>query len=157
MKPVLLDPVHIPTPDFVEQIRQSRLSDSGRPDTDEINQDLWDPSLFFEHLRKHGYRQRECNHYESLSLTFLNGSCCWHTDPGYGLVACWLIYSENHWDYEAELITKSGPVPMREFNLCVFDADQGHAWISNGVCVMVTATVSKIRQKKQQPSSAAHV
>ena len=108
--------------------------------------DCWDSALFFEHLGGCGYRRRRCESYDSLSLTFIDGACCWHTDPGFGLVACWLIYNENSSGDEPQLITRHGPLNVKEGDLFIFNADQGHAWVSNGACVMVMATIAKQRQ-----------
>lgn len=120
-----------------------RVQYSDRGEIDNIDITGWDAAAFFDHLRSCGYRSRDCRKYQPLSLTFVDGACRWHTDPGFGIVACWLVHSENPLGIDAQLITKRGPVDMRVGDLCVFDADQGHAWMSNGVCVMVMATISR--------------
>ena len=47
---------------------------------------------------------------------------------------------------EPQLITRHGPLNVKEGDLFIFNADQGHAWVSNGACVMVMATIAKQRQ-----------
>lgn len=61
------------------------------------------------------------------------------------LGAAGLVHSENSLGDDAQLITRHGPLDMRQGDLCVFDSDQGHAWLSNAACVMVMATVTRQR------------
>jgi hypothetical protein len=117
---------------------------SGEIDSCDIDSN-WDSAAFFKHLCDQGYRPRDCKRYASLSLTFVDGACRWHTDPGFGIAACWLVHSENGIGDDAQLITRHGPLDMIEGDLCVFDSDQGHAWLSNAACVMVMATVARSR------------
>jgi hypothetical protein len=139
---------NIPKPELVDSIRRARANDPGEIDNNPISAIGWDADPFLDHLRNCGWRFRECKKYTSLSLTFVNGSCRWHDDPGFGVVACWLVYSENPFSDDAQLVTRHGPLDMREGDLCVFDADQGHAWLSNAVCVMVMVTIAPFRGGK---------
>ena len=142
MKPTMLVSPLMMAPPIDNALRRMQINDPGEIDSCHIDSS-WDAAGFFDHLRSCGYRPRECKKYESLSLTFIIGACRWHTDPGFGLVACWLVHSENDLGDDAQLITRHGPLDMRAGDLCVFDADQGHAWLGNGSCVMVMATVAR--------------
>lgn len=142
MKPLHLVSPAIQRPPVAEALRRIELIDVGEIDSCDID-DSWDSAVFFEHLRTCGYRPRACKQYSALSLTFVDGACRWHTDPGFGLVACWLVHNENSLGDDAQLITRHGPLDMKAGDLCVFDSDQGHAWLSNAACVMVMATVSR--------------
>ena len=142
MKPTMLVSPPMMAPPIDNALRRMQINDPGEIDSCHIDSS-WDAAGFFDHLRSCGYRPRECKKYESLSLTFLIGAGRWHTDPGFGLVACWLVHSENDLGDDAQLITRHGPLDMRAGDLCVFDADQGHAWLGNGSCVMVMATVAR--------------
>lgn len=142
MKPTMLVSPPMMTPPIDNALRGMQINDPGEIDSCHIDSS-WDAAGFFDHLRSCGYRPRDCRKYPALSLTFIIGACRWHTDPGFGLVACWLVHSENDLGDDAQLITRHGPLDMRAGDLCVFDADQGHAWLSNGSCVMVMATVAR--------------
>lgn len=141
MKPVHLPKHSIQAPSVNRAIQIALDNSAGEINSRRI--EGWDPAPFFDHLRACGWRPRQCQKYESLSLTFLNGACRWHTDPGFGPVACWLVHSDDDPGDWPQLITRHGPVDMRVGSLCIFDADQGHAWLSNAVCVMVMATVAR--------------
>lgn len=141
MKPTMMASPAMMTPPIAEALRRVEMNDPGEIDSIEIT--VWDAVPFFDHLRSCGYRPSDCRMYPALSLTFLSGACRWHTDPGFGIVACWLVHSENDPGDDAQLITRHGPLDMRGGDLCVFDADQGHAWLSNATCVMVMATVTR--------------
>lgn len=142
MKPTMLASPPIMRPPIDTALRKLKLNSPGEIDSCYINSS-WDSAAFFQHLRGCGYRPRNCRRYASLSLTFLEGACRWHSDPGYGLVACWLVHSENNLGNDAQLITMHGPLDMRTDDLCVFDSNQGHAWLSNAACVMVMATIAR--------------
>ena len=144
MKPIMLASPSIKIPPIDEALKLAKGNDLGEIDSCRID-DSWDVVPFFEHLRNCGYRPRDCEDFLSLSLTFVNGACRWHTDPGFGIVACWLVHSENALCSDAQLITRHGALDMREGDLCLFNANRGHAWLSNAPCVMVMATVARIR------------
>jgi hypothetical protein len=144
MKPIMLFSPKIQAPPIESAIRLAEGNSLGEIDNRIIDPSLWKSSAFFDYLHTFGYRPRKCKRYDSLSLTFVNGSCRWHTDPGFGLVACWLLHSDNDFGDDAQLVTRFGPTDMAVGDLCVFDSDQGHAWLSNGICVMVMATVSRL-------------
>lgn len=76
-------------------------------------------------------------------FTVCNNSIKWHCDDDNGLLALWLVYSE---DMTPQLITKHGATIMMQDDVVVFNAMDGHAWICNGVAVFVTATVSRIKK-----------
>lgn len=139
MKPKMLAPPQIQRPLIQTAIELAADNLDGEIDSHEISG--WDDAPFYQHLHDCGYKRRNCKFYTSLSLTYVNGACRWHDDPGFGVVACWLLHSDNDFSNDAQLITRYGPLDMRVGDLCVFDADQGHAWLSNGICVMVMATV----------------
>ena len=145
MKPMILVSPPMMRPPVDMALRELEQRDLGEIDFCPVDSS-WDASLFFNHLRSCGYCPRVCKSYDSLSLTFVNGACRWHTDPGYGLVACWLVHIENLYGDDAQLITRHGPLDLKAGDLCVFDSDQGHGWLSNSPCVMVMATVAKARQ-----------
>lgn len=148
MKPLLLAPLAINHPPIAHAIKAAHLLDRGEIDSKSMDVSFWDSASFFKALQDRNYRKRECQKYAPLTLTYIDGSARWHTDPGFGLVACWLVYSENYPGFDAQLITTRKPLDLRENDLCIFDSDQGHAWISNGVCVMVMATVAPIKKKR---------
>ena len=143
MKPHHLASPHLAFPPHLDQVREAHRNEPGEIDSDSVSS--WNAEPFYAHLRQCGYRDRQCNQYPSLSLTFVNGACRWHDDPGFGLVACWLIYTEVSRDDAPQLVTKHGPLDLYRGDLCVFDANQGHAWLSNGACVMLMATITKLR------------
>ena len=147
MKPIQLASLAIEHPPFAEVVDAAECLSKGEVDNRTIDPSFWDPVLFFEALQARGYRKRECEKYASLTLTYANDSCRWHTDPGLGVVAGWLVYSENDIFFDAELITRHGNLPLRENDLFIFDADKGHAWISEGLCILVMATVAKMRRR----------
>lgn len=142
MKPAILPHPPIMRPPIDKALRRLKLNNPGEIDSCDIDSS-WDSAVFFAHLRDCGYHPRDCRRYPSLSLTFVEGACRWHTDPGFGIVACWLVHSENSLGDDAQLITRHGPLDMSQGDLCVFDSDHGHAWLSNAACVMVMATLSK--------------
>ena len=141
MRPILLPSPAIKPPPLQKAITRALNNSAGEIDSRKILG--WDATPLFDHLRDHGWRTRKCRRYEQLSLTFVNGACRWHDDPGFGLVACWLVHSANDPGDWPQLVTRQGPLNMRDGELCVFDADCGHAWLSNAVCVMVMATVAR--------------
>lgn len=137
----------VKVPPLQEALIKAHKENKGEIDSLVIGPDLWDPTEFGGYLAHHGYRTRYCEKYSPLTLTWVNGSAKWHTDPGFGLVACWLLFDSDPGFYDAQLISSHGPLDMRTGDICVFDANQGHAWLSNGVSVMLMATVARIRQR----------
>jgi hypothetical protein len=148
VKPVELQgPCMVKVPPMEKALIKAHKEHEGEIDSLVISPDLWDPTEFAGYLAHHGYRRRESERYSSLTLTWVNGSAKWHTDPGFGLVVCWLLFDSDPGFDGAQLVTRHGPLNMRMGDICVFDANQGHAWISNGVSVMLMVTVSRIRQR----------
>lgn len=77
-------------------------------------------------------------------FTLCLDSIKWHYDDDHGLMALWLIHSE---DVRPQLITKHGATEIEEDDVIVFNSHKGHAWICNGVAVFVTATISRTAMK----------
>lgn len=152
MKPLRFESIVLKHPPIKEAIERAHGLRMGEIDSESIDTSLWDPAPFFWALHDRNYRRRDCRKYHSLTLTYVDGSVPWHNDPGFGVVACWLVYSENSSCYDAQLITAHGALDLRENDLCIFNADQGHAWISDGACVMVMATVAPIKGKRPRLS-----
>lgn len=148
MKPLIFGFLPLEHPPITAAIKEAHCLDKGEIDSKIIDISFWDPAPFFNALQDRNYRKQECQKYAPLTLTYIDGSARWHDDPGFGVVACWLVYSENPCGFDAQLITAHGALDLRENELCIFDANQGHAWISNGVCVMVMATVAPIKKKR---------
>lgn len=146
MKPIHTAKPTIIFPPLETVIRKAHNTFAGQIKSDPIDVSSWDPSPLFDVLKEHNYQRRKCRYYNSLSLTYINGACRWHTDPGFGVVACWLVHCENDCGYNAQLITKHGALEMFENSLCIFDSNKGHAWISNAICVMVMATITRFKR-----------
>jgi hypothetical protein len=148
MQPSLLNARCMIKPPSLEQafIKVHRNSE-GEIDSDSIAQHEWDATPFLEYLRLQGLKYRECQIYSPITLTYVNGSARWHDDPGFGPVACWLLFESDPGMDGAQLITQRGPINLRTGDVCVFDANQGHAWLCNGVAIMVMVTVSPIKAR----------
>lgn len=144
MKPIMLSSPQIKAPSVDWAISKAIDNGKGLVDSQFING--WDSAPFYWWLRQCGYRPRNCDKYNDLTLAFVNGSAGWHDDPGLGLVACWLVHSGNDPADNAQLITRYGGLDIWQGDLCVFNANKGHAWLSNDVCVMVMATIAKLSQ-----------
>ena len=85
--------------------------------------------------------------YSRYCYDIINGAVCWHTDPGLGKVALALLNNGHNDIWDCQLITKHGALNVRQGDVIVFNADEGHAWISNSWCIVATVTVSKSRSK----------
>lgn len=144
MKPLMLAKPAITAPPWSHCVELCKELDLGEIDSTPLDPCLTNLNLFYDHLERCGYRRRQCYRYATLSFTYVNGSARWHDDPGFGHVVCWLLYTENPARIDAQLITRHGPLDMRVGDLCIFDANKPHAWLSNGICVMLMMTVAKL-------------
>jgi len=149
MKPLTLAQPAITAPPWGHCVELCKGLDLGEIDTIPLDPCLTDLDLFSDHLERCGYRRRQCHRYATLSFTYVNGSARWHDDPGFGPVVCWLLYTENPLGCDAQLITRHGPLDMRVGDLCIFDANKPHAWLSNGICVMLMMTVAKLPKSRR--------
>jgi len=144
MKPLMLAKPAITAPPWSHCVELCKELDLGEIDSISLDHRLTPFDPFFDHLERCGYRRRQCHRYATLSLTYVNGSARWHNDPSLGPVVCWLLYTGNPLGIDAQLITRHGPLDMRVGDLCIFDANKPHAWLSNGICVMLMMTVAKL-------------
>jgi hypothetical protein len=103
-------------------------------------------------IEENGYSITDNTSYASLSLTSCRGSVGEHDDPGYGLVALWLVRIKGlnrgryaQWGDVPELYAsrKWGRVQLGD--VVVFNASKKHAWLVNGTCHMLMQTVTKKR------------
>jgi hypothetical protein len=91
------------------------------------------------------------------------GSVGWHEDPGLGTVLNWVVHIEvlngyRTYDFDrAELLTKHGSLGLKPGGVFLFDANQGHAWLSNCACVILQATVAIPRGHKIEPASIFNI
>jgi hypothetical protein len=145
MKPILLaSPPRLPRLPK-DAIAITRRFTIGEIDSDTVIPDSPDWLQFLQHLEQCGWRARDCHRYSSHTYTYLNGSCCWHDDPGFGKVACCLLYRHRDVCIDTQLITRHGGLNMRRGDLVIFNANYGHAWIGHGPSVFAMVTVSPIR------------
>lgn len=144
MKPLMLTKPAVTAPPWGRCVELCKELDLGEVDNLTLHPGGAGLDRFFDHVKKCGYKQRDCRRYSPLTFTYVNGSARWHDDPGFGPVVCWLLYTENPLGIDAQLITRHGPLDMRVGDLCIFDANKPHAWLSNGICVMLMMTVAKL-------------
>lgn len=105
----------------------------------------WNSKPFFNAL-SFNYLPRKCRMYSPLDLICTRGSIFPHEDSGFGLVVCWLLKTED----QPYLMTTGGNLNLLPGGMCIFDANKEHAWLSNGPCVMLMATI-----KRRLPKSKA--
>lgn len=107
-----------------------------------------------------GFKPRKSALYGPGSIIPIVGSIGWHTDPGLGSVMCWLLYSDfpshicqhngmtSNSSYlrpgKPGLITSHGSLEISQGAIFVFNANNGHAWVSNTRCVLAQIPVSKL-------------
>ena len=110
---------------------------------------------FFALLEEGGYRISNGTPYNSLSLTSCRGSVGEHDDPGYGLVALWLVRIRGlnrgryaNWGDAPELYASGKWGIVRLGDIVVFNANKKHAWLVNGTCHMLMQTVTKKRVRR---------
>jgi hypothetical protein len=83
--------------------------------------------------------------YQSLGWLFCQGSIPWHTDLGLSYIVAWVarLGSEH-----SELITRHGDLPVKEGDVFAFNADHGHAWLTNNEDPVVFAQITVGRRRK---------
>lgn len=149
MKPVMLVKPQKPPRVPAGLIRNTRDLSLGEVDSLSVAPDDFpDWVAFIGHLRQCGWRPRACNRYSEYTYTYVNGSCPWHEDPGFGKVAACLLHRYSDLCITTQLITKHGGCDLRLGDLVVFDSDYGHAWIGHGPSVFAMVTVAPIRKTK---------
>lgn len=146
MKPLAFELPKIKAPPVEEAIRNALSNEPGGVGELGLDPRLFDADSFFGTLLGLGYHRRKFCDYSSLALTYVNGACCPHADPGAGIVACWLVHNGNSLGKDGRLITAHGSCNMRENVLCVFDGDETHEWIGDGVCVFLVAAVEPFKR-----------
>lgn len=104
---------------------------------------------FFSLIQENGYKPTSSTPYADLSLTACHGSIGEHDDPGYGLVALWLIHITGlnrgqDWT-NPELYASRMWKMIRLGDIIVFNANKRHAWLSNSTCYMLMQTIRKSR------------
>jgi hypothetical protein len=101
-----------------------------------------------------GYVPHDAQIYASVNFLPVNGSIKWHTDTGSGInVACLAVLEDYSLGALPELITRHGAQELRQGDVFVFNADKGHAWISNDFSVLASITVRKQRQRRNHNTS----
>jgi hypothetical protein len=89
-------------------------------------------------------------HLSNVMFTTLKGSSSWHTDEGLGLLLNWMVYYDRHSFQIASglrfptLITEDCSLNAVEIGLgdvFVFNANRGHAWVSNWDCAFLQIPV----------------
>lgn len=106
---------------------------------------------FIEHLAACGYKPRR--RHADCDFTITNGSIEYHDDSGFGLVAICLAHVEDpdpashSYNYDAQLITRSGAASMNVGNVVVFNSNAKHAWLSGFPCILASVSVSKLRTR----------
>lgn len=98
----------------------------------------------------YGLKERCARGYTSRCLLPLALSSAWHTDRGLGHVLCWIICNEDITSIleltPAQLITRNAVLDLRVGDVFIFNADVGHAWLSNSAYLMAQMTVSPIKK-----------
>jgi len=94
-----------------------------------------------------GFRPRQSKRIGKGELFPVAGSAGWHEDPGHGLVLSTLMLVSSKTVGAIQLITSHGGLTLREGDFFVFDANRGHAWVSNARCVIAQIPVSKFYNK----------
>lgn len=106
---------------------------------------------FIRHLATCGYKPRR--RHSTCDFTITNGSIEYHDDSGLGLVAICLAHVEDpdpashSYNYDAQLIMRSGAVSMNVGSVVVFNSNAKHAWLSGFPCVLASVFVSKLRTR----------
>ena len=93
-----------------------------------------------------GFVPRDCQIYAPVNFLSVNSSVKWHTDPGSGINVACLALSDDYLGSLPELITRHGALELRCGDVFVFDADKGHAWVSNEFCVLANIATRKQRR-----------
>jgi hypothetical protein len=169
MRPVLLGSIHLDNDVVVRHmIKELQQTDTGSLDNVVPLKGVYDS--IGEMLKKRaalsGFKPRKSALYGSGSIIPIVGSIGLHTDPGLGKVLCWLLYSDfpshicqhkgmtSNGSYlrpKPELITSHGSLQISQGAIFVFNANNGHAWVSNTRCVLAQIPVSKLPTKPRSP------
>jgi hypothetical protein len=100
----------------------------------------------------YGLKPREPRRYTGRCLLPLALSTGWHVDEGLGDVLCWMLANEALEGIDdmnrPQLITRSAVLEIDRGDVFVFNANTGHAWVSNSSCLIAQVPVSK-GQKQQ--------
>lgn len=169
MKPKIFGSVHLDNDVVVgHMIKELQRTDTGSLDNVISLKGVYD--VIGETLKKRaalwGFKPRKSATYGSGSILPIVGSIGWHTDHGLGSVMCWLLYSDfpshlcQHKGLSSdgrsylhsgkpELITSHGTLQISQGQFFVFNANSGHAWVSNTRCVLAQIPVSKLPPKIQ--------
>ena len=171
MRPVLLGSIHLDNDVVVRHmIKELQQTDTGSLDNVVPLKGVYDG--IGEMLKKRaalsGFKPRRSELYGSGSILPIVGSIGLHTDPGLGNVLCWLLYSDfpshicqhrgmtstgSYQRPKPELITSHGSLTVSQGEFFVFNANNGHAWVSNTRCVLAQIPVSKLPTKPRSPKS----
>jgi hypothetical protein len=107
---------------------------------------------FFLLIQENRYKPIDSTPYKSLALTVCRGSVGEHYDPGFGLVALWLIRLSGFnpgrysgWGEFPELYAGRKWGRVRLGDVIVFNASKKHAWLANSTSYMLMQTVAKKR------------
>jgi hypothetical protein len=170
MRPVLLGSIHLDNDVVVRHmIKELQQTDTGSLDNVVPLKGVYDG--IGEMLKKRaalsGFKPRRSKLYGSGSILPIVGSIGLHTDPGLGNLLCWLLYSDvpshicQHKGMTSngshlrpgkpELITSHGSLTVSQGEFFVFNANNGHAWVSNTRCVLAQIPVSKLPTKPRSP------
>jgi hypothetical protein len=93
-----------------------------------------------------GYKPRVSRIDGKGAFVPISGSAGWHTDPGLGTLLSWVVWATPAKN-PPQLITSHGGLFVDKGDIFVFNANKGHAWISNTCCVMAQIPVSKFYNK----------
>lgn len=107
----------------------------------------------FLNTKRYTFR-KSLSHYPSCSLTYVTKCIGWHDDPGHGMCASVLLYQNKRKgrDNFCQLLTRHGGLSLTVGDVFVFDANKGHAWLSNVDCLLAMMTIKKIPYKKATQS-----
>jgi hypothetical protein len=145
MKPILLPELTPKREDLPKRIKtEAQKCELGTIDSEGFSKDEHCFPRLLEHLDRYGYSFRSFKtYYAPITYTWVKGSACEHTDPGFGKVAGWLIYDKRINYNPPELMTRHGSTPVRVGDIVIFNSDLPHAWLSNGVCILAMVQIKK--------------
>lgn len=132
----------------VHSLAEGRVPVAGEVDPIGLHPGLEPGATMLRIMRRLGMSRRLCHYYSDFSLLALNGSVGVHDDPGLGLILNWIVADINPSNIEPEIVAISPKNTQRKYNLqlavgdiFLFDADQPHAWVSNGESILVQVSV----------------
>jgi hypothetical protein len=111
-------------------------------------------------LHARGLKRRPSSRYTLPSVTTVSGSVHFHTDYGMGWVALWFTHHKQPKNGSldgpmATLITPSDSFELHIGGCCVFNADDYHAWMCNGISGMLVEAVSIVDRGRFNSSHAS--